>query len=280
MSDPLISNPFLQAVASWNYAQARTLLTRGTDVNEPWAGTDATFGGATALMFALGYFDGWMLDERSPGRDFDLEFLELILRSGAKVNAQTVTGKTALHLAPATGPQRGFLLEHGANPNIGDELGMTPLHLAAKYGGTEVCEELCRHGARLEQADKYGLTPLLWAAQEAFPETASALIRLGANLQARLPDGKNVLHLAAGSVNHGRIAPTLKGLIEAGARVDADDGTGLTALHQAAHRGNADAVRLLLACGADKSTRCAGSRTAFDLARQFHHDEAASLLQI
>jgi ankyrin repeat protein len=51
-------------------------------------------------------------------------------------------------------------------------------------------------------------------------------------------------------------------------------------LHQAAHRGNADAVRLLLACGADKSTRCAGSRTAFDLARQFHHDEAASLLQI
>lgn len=280
MSDSPPPNSFLQAVASWDYATARALLVRGADVNAPWAADDTTFGGATPLMFALGYFDGWVLDERHPGRDFDREFLELLLRSGANPNAQTATGQTALHLAPASGPQRSFLLEHGANPNMGNEMGLTPLHLAARYGGAEICEELCRHGARLEQTDKYGFTPLLWAAQEAQPETVSALLRLGANLHARLPNGQSVLHLAAGSVHYGRVAPALKRLIEAGAQVNADDGTGFTALHQAAVRGNTDAVRLLLAYGADKSIRCAGNRTAFDLARTYHHEEAAELLRI
>lgn len=244
-------SPFLQAVAAGKYAEARALLAHGADAQARWGGEDPALSSATALTLSLGYYDCYLLDERSPGRAFDHEFLSLLKRSGVDVNAPDESGRTPLHRAPAQGPQRGFLLVQGADPNLGDCYGMTPLHQAAKFGGTAPCEDLLRHGARLEQKDHYGHTPLLLAASEGFPDTVRALLRAGANLQAHLPDGTTALHLAASSVQYQRIVQTLKVLIEAGLQVDVTNALGLTALHCAALKEFVDPVRFLLANGAD-----------------------------
>ena len=268
--------PFLAALGAWKYPAARALLDSGADVNARLGTESHMMGGVTALMIALGTFDGWLLDERSPRREIDREFLELLINCGADVNAQAADGRTALHMS--SNETWKILFEHGADPNIADQYGMTALHYAAKYGGTENCEDLCRHGAHLEQIDKYGFTPLLLAASCGFSETVRELVRLGANLEARMPDGMMALHLAARTVNSEQMVSTLKVLIEAGAPVESADDNRCSVLHHAAVTGIPDAVKLLLACGVDKSLRSASGQTALDLARRFGHHDAAVLL--
>ncbi len=56
------------------------------------------------------------------------------------------------------------MLDEGADPNLVECDGWSPLHLAARNGHLEVTKLLLEHGANLEQRDSRGLTPLDWAA--------------------------------------------------------------------------------------------------------------------
>lgn len=271
--------PLLQAVADYRYPEARKLLDQGADVNAAVPVENWMLDGVTALMFATGAFDGYVLDERSPGRGFDPQFLEFLLHAGANINARTHKGVTALHLSLANAELRRFLLDHGADCEIANEYGAAPLHQAATYGGTDACRDLFQHGAKLETTDKYGYTPLLWAAQGAFPETIKALIELGANVEAALPDGNRALHLAANSVNWSRTADTLQVLLEAGAKVNMPGSNQNTPLHYAALGYSADAIRVLLSHGANRMARAANGATPLDTALLYHKDEAVRALQ-
>uniref|UniRef100_K3WMG9 Ankyrin repeat protein n=1 Tax=Globisporangium ultimum (strain ATCC 200006 / CBS 805.95 / DAOM BR144) TaxID=431595 RepID=K3WMG9_GLOUD len=67
--------------------------------------------------------------------------------------------------------ERIFLLEtvtalletHGADANACNRLGQTPLHLALKFGHTEIAQCLLRHGANPNTQDSYGYLPLHYA---------------------------------------------------------------------------------------------------------------------
>ncbi|CAG8517848.1 33345_t:CDS:2, partial [Racocetra persica] len=74
------------------------------------------------------------------------------------------------------------LLNYRANPNIQDEDGETPLHLASRGGFTDCCLLLIReHNANMEIREKYsGWTPLFLAVIEGHKETVEALIQSGA----------------------------------------------------------------------------------------------------
>lgn len=52
------------------------------------------------------------------------------------------------------------LLETGADPNVKDELGRTPLHLAARSGRIKVVKMLLEHGADPNAKDRDGWTRL------------------------------------------------------------------------------------------------------------------------
>ncbi|KAH9993070.1 ankyrin repeat-containing domain protein [Russula vinacea] len=52
------------------------------------------------------------------------------------------------------------LLDHGADPNLRANDGLTPLYRASKYGKVEIVRLLVERGASVEVQDKKGKTPL------------------------------------------------------------------------------------------------------------------------
>ena len=66
----------------------------------------------------------------------DVETARLLLEAGANVNESTPEQGSALLVAAASGREdlALFLLEKGANPNVADRYGITPLHQAARNG--------------------------------------------------------------------------------------------------------------------------------------------------
>lgn len=82
------------------------------------------------------------------------------------VNTRDITtGETGLHIVTERRDALWirFLTERGANPNIRDKKGVTPLQLAVTMGFVEGVEELLKAGAEVEVTDTAGETPLIAA---------------------------------------------------------------------------------------------------------------------
>jgi ankyrin repeat protein len=73
-----------------------------------------------------------------------------LLQRGARVNAQSRTGQTALHLSATVGNVEciELLLACGAGINVTTKIGNSPLHEAAKAGYDDVVACLLENGAR------------------------------------------------------------------------------------------------------------------------------------
>ncbi|HEY4913726.1 MAG TPA: ankyrin repeat domain-containing protein [Candidatus Dormibacteraeota bacterium] len=54
-------------------------------------------------------------------------------------------------------------LAAGADPNLGDRQGFTPLHLAAQQWSVDVAKRLLDHGAEVDAENVFGSTPLFVA---------------------------------------------------------------------------------------------------------------------
>lgn len=156
---------------------------------------------------------------------------------------------------------------------------ISELHDAAKKGDVQqLAQCLAVPGANLEVTDCTGSTPLHYAAREGQENTASMLIQAGASLAARDADGCMPLHGAASTGHVG----TMRLLLHARSDVCALDHKGNTVLHLAAERawGSDEAGRLLLDARAEVNLKnatgytplaCAddlGSRVFTDLLRE------------
>jgi ankyrin repeat protein len=99
--------------------------------------------------------------------------------------------------------------------------------------------------------DNKGITPLHIAARYGLIEYARSLIENQADVHARDVDGETPLWWAAGG-GHGAL---IRMLVAAGADPDVDDKlNGLKPLHKAASKNRADAVRALLEAGVNPLT--------------------------
>ena len=85
------------------------------------------------------------------------------------------------------------LLHRGADVNVRDEDGRTPLFSAVLGGSVGLVGLLLESGAQINARDKEGWTALHFAAQEHEPEIARLLVARGADVNARDEDGASVL---------------------------------------------------------------------------------------
>ena len=93
-------------------------------------------------------------------------------------------GETALTQAIVYAPKGvGFLLEHGANPNIVTMLQQTPVIIAAGAGNAESIRLLLAHGAQINAHPARGHTALYWAQKHHHADIAALLQQAGAKAE-------------------------------------------------------------------------------------------------
>lgn len=113
------------------------------------------------------------------------EATQMISEPGSVIiNTRDVTtGQTALHIVIERRDSQwlGFLLAKGANPNLADKKGVTPLMLATQLNFIEAVDWLNRYKADINASNRSGETALIWAVQLRNPEMVRELLKAGAN---------------------------------------------------------------------------------------------------
>ncbi|CAG8192289.1 unnamed protein product [Penicillium salamii] len=173
---------------------------------------------------------------------------ETIIELGAPYLKANNQGRTALHAASEIEEDIGssrttprtrleFLLQSSLHFNINEEdnLGITPLHLAASASDINVLT-LIEHGANIRAKDKSMRTPLSFAAEAGQSNVIGLLLELHHNDPAL--------------VNHQCIRRQ-------------------SALHEASRSGSPESVRLLLDAGANPLLPDERGRTALHVAAEF-----------
>jgi ankyrin repeat protein len=146
--------------------------------------------------------------------------MEVVLPAGFDVNLANEKKQTALHIAANNeGGAVRLLLEAGADPQVKDYAGFTPLHNAAEQGLADNVRMLLEKDASLiEVPNDMGETPLMSVGFKGDVKTASLLIEKGANVNASVKASSRTPLMGAAFRGRAELVETL---INAGADVNA-----------------------------------------------------------
>lgn len=186
-------------------------------------------------------------------------------------------------------PEMKALLADGADVDgilskFGGALhGGSALHTAARCGKVRVVDFLVTAGANLNLLNDDGLTPLMWACNRGKAEGSAVALRLieaGADVRlVRKSDEMTALKFAVGDC----LPKVIQTLIDHGAQVDGPRGTKQTALMLAARKNKVASLRVLVKNGARLSSKCnlpwAEGRTAEGLAELEKRKKALAYLR-
>ena len=166
------------------------------------------------------------------------------------------------------------LLRCGADVNVLDDGGQSPLHRASGTGRVDIVQLLLEHNADVNILTPERVAPLVLASAIGSLEISRLLVRQGANVNSRTSDDWAPLNIAS---DNGHLN-VVRCLVDSGADVDSPNGKGRTPLHSAASHGNLDIVKLLVESGADVNIRTDDGKTPLDLASNSGKLEVASFL--
>ena len=108
---------------------------------------------------------------------------ELLGKRPTVVNSRNSKGETALNIAISRSDEMWtrFLVGKGADPNLQQSNGDTPLIAAARVGFMDAIELLLQRGAKVDLANRMGETPLIVAVQQREVDAVKMLLANGAN---------------------------------------------------------------------------------------------------
>ena len=203
--------------------------------------------------------------------------IRLLLDNGADVNMAEEEGWTPLHTLCRYSDDVDMartLIGHWAGVNTKDPDDYTPLIHAVYRGCVATLETLLEHGAVINCQEKEGATPLYSAAELGFDNCMEALIRAGADVNLTATDGTTPL-IRACDFGHAKCAEVL---LRNGADFTVQDEEGGTALYTSTEEGHFDCIELLLKAGADPKQRAISGCTALQVATSCGRTECLELL--
>ncbi|XP_046581218.1 serine/threonine-protein phosphatase 6 regulatory ankyrin repeat subunit C-like [Haliotis rubra] len=195
--------------------------------------------------------------------------LPLLLEKSLKLNVQDSRGKTTLHYASeirCSGLK--LLLDHGADPCLRDQQGMTALHCASPKHrcNMEAFQMLLKSGVDPNVIDEQGRTALHYASENSDKKSIKLLLDRGADPSVQDLQGMTSLHCAATN-SYG----ALQTLIDRGVDPNILDKKRRTALHYASERDSEDSVKLLLDRCADPGVQDLQGMSALHCAVHLRH---------
>lgn len=202
----------------------------------------------------------------------DLDFIRALAASGSSLVPESMRARAAFSAARNADPRvLGAWLELGADPMAGNELGYSPLILAALTGNAVAVRELLEKGADPAHRDIDGETALSLALEKRHEEIVDILLAQGAQTreyprEPGQPEDWAMLQAAADGA-----LGTLLRLHESGHRLNPVDADGNTPLMLAARAGHHGVVRSLYHLGADPERRNHEGESALHLALAAGH---------
>jgi ankyrin repeat protein len=113
------------------------------------------------------------------------EIVDMLAQPGSTlINSRDLaTNRTALHIVVERRDLTwlNFLLARGADPNLADNKGVTPLLLACRIGFLDAVDALVKKGARVDEGNSTGETPLMSAVHSRNVPLMRALLLAGAD---------------------------------------------------------------------------------------------------
>lgn len=178
-------------------------------------------------------------------------FVPALIKGGAKVNAVDKCNRTALHYAISLPPSEGInivreLCEWGANTNLVDTFGMTPIMRVTDY---DIIQPLSELGFKLNRINQNGNTLLHDAVLSNNPSKVLNLLEAKTPVDIADASGRTPLMVA-------KSALMMELLLKNNANVNLKDNQGQTALHHLVERpkkflNKIEAIKALVENGAD-----------------------------
>ena len=235
---------------------------------------------------ALGKIDGLSYEERSTpvieaARQNHAGIIKYLVRNGADIEAKTLRGFNALHIAAYHGQMKAVevLVELGANIEKKDDSTHTALFMASWQNHADVVKWLLDQDANSDSTTSWDFTPLLVASRNGYVESMKFLLEARAKIEHRDEKGFTSLAVAA---KFGKVA-AVKLLIDYNAKINAQDQSGNIALMHAIQENLTDelveTVQLLLKHGANVNHENQKGLTPLMKAAQLSDRDAASIVQ-